>query len=322
MWASRRSRAVVPGTPPRTEGAQHKLRWWFADAVSFANRNREIAVGSFICGLVVLMGVFAPLIAPFDPELSVGAPVRPPEGRFIMGTDSTGMDIFSRVLYGPRVDLVIALAATALALAVGVPLGLFGGFYAGHRTPAGYGAEALMRLLDLLQAFPVFVLAMVLVGIARPSVITIVGAISFINVPIYIRLVRGEVLVLRRQLYVDAARAHGIPELQVAVRHILPNAMESVLAQASVTIGVSALLAAGLSFVGAGVAPPTPEWGAMIAQGAPEIVSGNWWPATFPGLALAVTVYGFALLAEGIRKYANPRTRQSWSESGQVRVTG
>jgi len=147
------------------------------------------------------------------------------------------------------------------------------------------------------------------VAVTTPSIVTIIVALSFVNIPIYVRLIRAEVLGWRNRQFIEAARIAGNTPRQVALRHLLPNVIEPALAQASVTVGMSALLAAGLSFVGAGIAAPTPEWGSMIAIGGRDIAAGKWWPVVFPGLALALTVYGFALLGEGIRRYANPQTR-------------
>jgi peptide/nickel transport system permease protein len=283
----------------------HGLRFF----LRYLRRDRAFFAGIVMTLLIVLIGVFSPVLATHDPELSVASPLVSPSTDHLMGTDSSGMDVFSRVIWSTRTGLAIAIGATAVALAVGVPFGLGVGYFAGRRGAWGFLAGLSMRALDMLQAFPVFVLAMVLVAVTQPSVATIIFALSFVNVPIYVRLLRAEILGWRDRQFLEAARLAGNSEARVAVRHLLPNVLEPVLAQASVTMGMSMLIAAGLSFVGAGIAPPTPEWGSMIAIGARDVFSGKWWAVVFPGLALGLTVFSFALLGEGVRRYVNPRTR-------------
>lgn len=289
----------------------------FAAVRRFVRNDRGMLAGVVLTVAVLLMAILAPLIATHDPERSVGSPLQSPSGDHWMGTDNTGMDVFSRVVWSARIDLSIALGATAVALLFGISLGLVVGIWSNRGGLGGFFSGATMRVLDMLQAFPVFVLAMVIVAVTNPSIATIIFALSFVNIPIYVRLVRAEVLGWRDRQFIEAARIAGNSPVQVATRHLLPNVIEPALAQASVTVGMSALLAAGLSFVGAGVAPPTPEWGSMIAIGARDISGGNWWPVVFPGLALGLTVFGFALLGEGIRRYANPQTRSiGWGRRG------
>ncbi len=272
-------------------------------------------VGVAIVALVCVLAVIGPHIGPYDPTLTtVRIAVPPPSFSEIpgqlagwiggtldhpphwMGTDANGYDIFSRVIAAPRTDLQIALAANFLSLFIGVLLGLVAGYW------RNWGTELLMRVSDVLQSFPVFIMAMVLVALAGRSAVNIVIALAFVYVPIYVRLTRAEVLSQTGRGFVEAARAMGNSELTIALRHVLPNSLTPALIQSSVTIGFAILLTAGLSFVGAGVRPPTPEWGLMISTGANQIVLGEWWPSVFPGLAISLTVFGFAVLGNALER--------------------
>lgn len=272
-------------------------------------------MGALIVGLSLLLAVFGPAIAPYDPTVpTADISVPPPspgklpgllwdtlQGRLDrpvhwFGTDSAGLDIFSRVLASPRIDVVVGLAATGLSLGLGSLLGLAAGFSRGR------GSEALTRASDVFQSFPVFILAMMLVVLTGRNTINIVLTLAALFTPIYLRLTRSQVVVERSRTYVEAARVMGNSEARIALRHVLPNSMGPALIQASVTVGWAILLTAGLSFVGAGVRPPTPEWGGMIATGANLIILGEWWPSVFPGIAISVTVFGYAILGNAFEQ--------------------
>lgn len=278
-------------------------------------RDWLLWVGIVIVATAVFLAAFGPLIAPYDPTLAtmrVNVPPPSPadwpeliwlsvsgsldEPPHWFGTDASGFDLFSRVISAPRVDLTIALAANGLSLVVGVLLGLVAGYFRNFLT------ECLMRVSDVLQSFPVFISAMILVALAGRSTVNIVIALALLYTPIYIRLTRSEVLSQRVRGYVEAARALGNPEIVVALRHVLPNSLAPALIQSSVTIGFAILLTAGLSFVGAGVRPPAPEWGLMISSGANQIILGEWWPSVFPGVAVSLTVFGFAVLGNTLER--------------------
>ena len=220
-----------------------------------------------------------------------------------MGTDSNGMDVFSRVIASPRTDLTIAILGTLGAIVLGVPLGLIAGYY------RGFLSELLMRMSDIVQSFPVFLLGMALVVVTGQEIKNVVYVVATINCPIYVRLVRSQVLFLRERPFIEAARALGGRDRWLIREHILPNSIGPVVANASITIGWAILLTAGLSFIGAGVRVPTPEWGSMIAVGAKNVYTGEWWPSVFPGVALAVTVLGFALLGEALVHVTDPTRR-------------
>lgn len=274
-----------------------------------------LIVGATIVSIVCFLAVFGPHIGPYDPTVTTPLVAVPPpslgelpgvlrawiageldEAPHLMGTDASGYDIFSRVIAAPRTDLTIALVANGLSLFIGVLLGLIAGYYRNWMT------ELLMRVSDVMQSFPVFISAMVLVALAGRSTTNIVIALAFVYAPIYLRLTRSEVLSQRTRGFVEAARALGNSEISIALRHVLPNSLTPALIQASVTVGFAILLTAGLSFVGAGVRPPTPEWGLMISVGANQIVLGEWWPSVFPGIAISLTVFGFAVLGNALER--------------------
>jgi peptide/nickel transport system permease protein len=283
----------------------------FGFFLAVLRRRRSFALGYIIVGLVVLMAVFAPLIAPFNPiKADPAVYLRPPSWPYIMGTDATGMDVFSRVVYAPRIDLTIALAGTLVSALIGIALGAIAGYYEALRGWGSVGSSFVMRTADVIQAFPVFVFAIAVVAVLGQSLQSIVLAIAFVNAPIYLRLMRSQVLSVRRLRYVEAAYVAGTPDLAILRRHVIPNAIAPVLAQLSVNIGWAILLTAALSFIGAGVEAPTPEWGSMIAMGFQNIVTGHWWPSIFPGLALAITVFGFALIGSSIEVLSDPSRRR------------
>jgi peptide/nickel transport system permease protein len=261
-------------------------------------------VGLAIVAVAIVLAMIGPAIAPFDPRTAIpGDQLRPPSFAHLMGTDNNGMDVFSRVIASPQTDLTIAILGTLGAIAAGIPLGLIAGYY---RGPA---SEILMRVSDIIQSFPVFILGMALVVVTGQEIKNVVYVVAVINCPIYVRLVRGQVLFLRERPFIEAARAIGGRDRWIIREHILPNAIGPVVANASVTIGWAILLTAGLSFIGAGVRVPTPEWGSMIAVGAKNVYTGEWWPSVFPGVALAMTVLGFALLGEAMVQLTD-RTRR------------
>jgi peptide/nickel transport system permease protein len=274
-------------------------------------RQRPLfAVGYVLIFAIVTMALLAPWIAPYDPrEANPAITLQPPSAAHLLGTDISGMDIFSRIIYSARIDLVIAVLGTALSLLIGAPLGLIAGYFSGARGVWGGASEATMRTADVLQAFPVFVLAIALVAALGQSARNVIIAIAFVNIPIYLRLLRTQALSLRERRFIDAARVAGSSEMRIVFRHVLPNAMSPAIIQASVNMGWAVLLTAGLSFVGAGVRVPTPEWGSMIAVGAQNMITGQWWPALFPGIAIALTVLGFALIGDSLELMLDPVRR-------------
>ena len=276
---------------------------------------------SFLAGYVIVAGMMlCGLIAPFLPvhspvDADAGAYLLPPSWDHPMGTDSAGLDIFSRVLHAPRIDLMIALISTCWAACLGGAIGAYVGLWEDAGRIKGPVATLLLRSSEVIQAFPVFALALVLVAVMGQGVTSIVIAIGVVNIPFYLRLMRGEVLRIREQGYVEAARIAGAGDTYLPTRHIVPNAAAPMLAQMSINTAVAVLLAAGLSFIGAGVRAPTPEWGSMIAMGFQNIVTGQWWPSMFPGLALALTAFGLGRIGVSIIAWSNPRERLRPSRS-------
>jgi peptide/nickel transport system permease protein len=299
--------APVPATLP----IGHPTRAGKLELFLLVMRQRPLfAFGYAIVFLIVVLALFAPLIAPYDPEqANASITLQSPSGSHLLGTDISGMDIFSRVIFSARIDLVIAVLGTVFSVLIGSPLGLIAGYFSGTRGLWGRVSEVMMRIADVVQAFPVFVLAIALVAALGQSARNVIIAIAFVNAPIYLRLLRTQALSLRERRFVDAARVAGNSEMRIVFRHILPNATGPAIIQSSVNMGWAVLLTAGLSFVGAGVRVPTPEWGSMIAVGAQNMITGQWWPALFPGIAIALTVLGFALIGDSLELMLDPVRR-------------
>lgn len=267
-------------------------------------RDKSAVVGLSIIIIMTLLALFAPWIAPYDPESPIASESRmAPNAKHIFGTDETGMDIFSRVIYGARIDLTVGVLSTLLSLLIGVPLGLIAAY------SEGLLGELMMRMTDLLQAFPVFIFAMVLVAVLGNETENIIIAITFLNAPIYLRLIRSEALSYKTRPFIEAAKCSGKSTLSIIFTELFPVSIRPALVQASVNVGVAILLTAGLSFIGAGVQAPTPEWGSMIFLGSNAIMTGQWWSSFFPGVAIAITVLGFALFGDFLRNYLNPERR-------------
>jgi peptide/nickel transport system permease protein len=288
-------------------GTLQQLRFFIA-----VLRNRpSFALGYGLVLLVTIAGLFAPWLAPYDPVAANPANyLLPPSFAHPMGTDATGMDIFSRVIYAPRIDLTIAVIGTLVSAAIGSALGAITGYYEGADAWRKVLSAFVMRSADVLQAFPVFVFAIALVAVFGQGVSSVIVAIAFVNIPIYLRLMRSQVLSVRRMRYIEAAYVAGRSDIGIIFGHVVPNAIPPVLAQLSVNIGWSVLLTAGLSFIGAGVVAPAPEWGSMIAMGYQNIVTGQWWPSIFPGIALGMAVFGFSLVGSSIEVLADPARRR------------
>jgi peptide/nickel transport system permease protein len=281
------------------------------DLARFSKSRPGFLFGLVVVALTIFLAAFGPYLAPYGPEETLpGAANLPPSTEHWMGTDISGMDVFSRVIAAPRIDLTIALVSTAAAFVGGVVLGVISGFFAGGRAIWGRLSWAIVRAADIFQAFPVFIFALALVGFRGPSIQNVIVALAFLNIPFFLRLTRGAVLHVRERPFVDAARCVGGSGLRIAFVHVMPNALTPALANLSPTIGFSILLASALSFVGAGVPIPTPEWGSMIAIGAPNMMTGQWWTALFPGLALGLTILGYALVGDGFRYYLDPVNRR------------
>ncbi|HEX3710791.1 MAG TPA: ABC transporter permease [Pseudolabrys sp.] len=260
-----------------------------------------LAFGLFL--IIALAALIGPLLVPYSPMASGPATLAPPSWAHWFGTDQTGRDIFSRVVVATRLDFIIAIASVALVFALGGFAGIAAGYF------GGWTDILISRLADTIMAFPLFVLAMGIVAALGNTVTNIVIATAIINFPLYVRVARAEANVRREAGFVQAARLSGNGEFRILLMHILPNIMPIMMVQISLTMGYAILNAAGLSFIGLGVKPPTPEWGIMVAEGAANIISGEWWVALFPGAALMIAVFCFNLLGDGLRDLVDPQRR-------------
>ncbi|PJI40939.1 ABC transporter permease [Ferrovibrio sp.] len=255
-------------------------------------------------GFIVLCAIFGPWIAPYNPlQTNAAMALNPPSAAHWFGTDSLGRDIFSRVLVATRLDLGIAFASVILTFAIGALAGIAAGFF------GGWVDRLVGRVADTIMAFPLFVLAMGIVAALGNSVGNIVLATAIINTPLYARVARAEANIRRNAGFVEAARLSGNGEARILLMQILPNILPILMVQCSLTMGYAILNAAGLSFIGLGISPPTPEWGILVAEGAAYMISGEWWVALFPGLALMTAVFCFNLLGDGLRDIVDPRRR-------------
>ena len=281
------------------------LRRGFGEHVIYVlSENPITAVAFGLFALIVLVAILGPAIAPYDPlESNTARALQPPSWDHWFGTDNLGRDVLSRVIVATRLDLMISVAAVALSFVVGSAIGAVAGYW-------GSWIDAITgRLVDTIMAFPLFVLAMGIVAAMGNTVENIIYATAIINLPFYARVARAEVRIRRHAGFAQAARLAGNTDLQVLAFHIFPNALPPMMVQISLNMGWAILNAAGLSFIGLGVRPPTAEWGIMVAEGANFVVSGEWWLAFFPGLALMLAVFAFNLLGDGLRDIFDPRQR-------------
>lgn len=266
-------------------------------------RSKNATIGMCLISLAVAGAILAPLVAPYDPyDQRLLERLKPPSKEHFFGTDAHGRDLLSRILYGGRISLLVGFISIGIGLGIGVPLGL----------AAGYGGrlwdDIIMRLMDIMMAFPGVLLALVVVAILGPGLFNVMVAVGIWSVPMFARMVRASVLSLREEEFVEAARAIGCSGLRVALRHLLPNCIAPILVLASLRMATAILSAAALSFLGLGAQPPTPDWGAMLSEGR-KYLRTAWWFATFPGLAIMFTVLGFNLLGDGLRDALDPRLR-------------
>ena len=289
--------------------ASGEIRHPMVEQLSQLWRNKTAVAGLFIITMFVLMAIFAPLLAPHDPlETSLYDQLKPPawhEGgstKNILGTDDLGRDTLSRIIYGARVSLIVAVFSVGLAFTVGTLLGCLSGYYKGPVD------SAIMRVMDMILAFPYLLLAIVVVAYLGPSLQNAMMAIAITYVPRFARIVRGSVLEEGEKDYVMAARSVGAGDFRIMFITILPNCMGPLIVQTTLSMASAILDAAALSFLGLGAQPPTPEWGAMIARSRGLILRASW-VMTFPGIAILLAVLGFNLLGDGLRDALDPRLR-------------
>ena len=278
----------------------------YYDVLGILVRNPLSVVGLIIVVSFILIAILAQIIAPYPGDMIDVHPERgllPPSLDHPFGTDEMGRDILSRVILGAQISLKIIIFVVSIAAIIGIVLGGVAGFL------GGIVDEVLMRITDMFLAFPSIILAMAIAAALGPSLMNTMIAIIITWWPWYARLVRGQVLSIREMLYIEAAKALGLSRTRIIFRHILPNCLSPVIVQMSLDAGYVILTAAGLSFIGLGAQPPTPEWGLMISTGRIYMPQW-WWCSVFPGLAIMVTVLGFNLIGDVIRDVLEPRMRQ------------
>jgi ABC-type dipeptide/oligopeptide/nickel transport system permease subunit len=292
LQASQAAGAELPRAAARSRDFNH----WFA-------RYPQVSIGAIIVLALVLLTLAAPIVGRYDPTtMDTSAPLKGPSLLHFFGTDNFGRDVYSRTLFGYRASLTAAVGSVAIALLVGIPLGLMAG-YSGTLTD-----NVIMRSMDVLLAFPAILWVIALVGVLGTNTEVLALAIGVIYIPIIARVMRGATLALKGVEFVDGARALGASETSIVLRHVLPNAISPVIVQASILMGIAILIEAALSFIGLGTQPPDPSLGLMLSDGR-NIMQEAPWVVIFPGLAIVAAVLGFNLLGDGLRDLLDPRIR-------------
>lgn len=273
-------------------------------------KNRLAMLGLGIIIFMVLLAIFAPWIAPYDPIEQLiwtegrAARLAPPSAAHWFGTDLYGRDILSRVIFGTRISLTIAVAATVVSLTLGVTLGAIAGYYGGMLD------DIISWLINVVYAFPFLLFVLSIVAFLPASLTIVYIAIGFVSWPSIARVVRGQVLAVKETEFVEAARAVGVSDFKIIFRHVLPNVIAPVIVQATLGMGSVIMIEAALTFLGFGTQPPTPSWGYMINLGREYLLAGQWWWSVFPGAAISLTVLGFNLFGDGLRDALDPRLNQ------------
>ncbi|MBM3571304.1 MAG: ABC transporter permease [Alphaproteobacteria bacterium] len=270
-------------------------------------RDRAALIGSIIILTLVLCAIFAPVLAPFPDdvyEFHTANRLKPPDGTHWLGTDRMGSDLFSRILFGARITIMIALIAIGTTVAIGVPIGLIAGYY------GLWPGDLLMRVSDIFLAIPQVVLAIAIAQTLGPSINNVILALSATYWPFWARLVYAETRSVKNEIFIESAIALGASPARVMLLHVLPNIASAIIVRTSIGMGNTILTAAILGFLGLGAPPPTPEWGRMIAESR-EFLPEAWWYATAPGLAIFLVVMGFNLLGDGLRDILDPKIRRA-----------
>lgn len=277
------------------------------DLVKRFARDKAALLGATLLSLLIIAAIFAPWLAPYPNDVfdfHIERRLQAPTADALMGTDRMGSDIFSRLLFGARITLMLAGIAVGSALLIGVPIGLIAGYY------QSWFSDALMRVAEIFLAVPQIVLAIAIAQTLGPSIENVILALSLTYWPFWARLVYAETRSMRNEVFVESAVALGASPWRVIVLHILPNIASPIIVRTSIGMGATILTAATLGFLGLGAPPPTPEWGRMIAESR-EYLPEAWWYALAPGIAIFLTVLGFNLFGDGLRDILDPRTRRS-----------
>jgi peptide/nickel transport system permease protein len=271
------------------------FRWVTRGARSLLGR-KLFFLSLFLVLVLLFLAIFAPLVVPYNPlTTNPEEQFLPPSREHWMGTDQFGRDMFARLVHATRLDFLISFSVVGLALVVGSLLGALSGYVGGKVD------DVLMRVVDILQSFPAFILAMGMAAVLGNSIGNVILAIAVAYTPYFVRLTRGEMLKVRQLEYADAARCVGVSPWRALYYHLLPNSITPSLVQAALALGWAILDTAGLAFLGLGIRPPTPEWGVMVSEGAKNILSVEWWTWLFPGLAIFMAVFGFNGIADTLR---------------------
>jgi peptide/nickel transport system permease protein len=297
LWDPRETAAESPDSAQALAGVVRRR-----SRLTFLKQRNLLAGGAIVLAIACL-ALLAPVIAPHGPqETNYNARLKAPSGQYLMGTDNLGKDIFSRVIYGARIDLQVGLLCVLMPFFIGVVLGCLTGYYGGTLD------TVVMRVVDVVQAFPFLILVIAIVAVLGPGLTNMYIAVALVAWVSYARLLRGEILVAKHREYVEAARAMGMRDPRVIRRHIVPNVISSALVYAMADIILYIVLAASLSYLGLGARPPAPEWGAMITEGR-TFMATAWWMSFFPGLAIVITGIGFSLLGDGLADALRPSRR-------------
>ncbi|HIC95415.1 TPA: ABC transporter permease [Candidatus Bipolaricaulota bacterium] len=278
------------------------FRWIFAKIP--IRKHYLLLAGSIIVGIFVFLTIFAPFIAPYHPTKYMGEGRMPPNPQHLMGTDHLGRDVLSRIIYGGRIPLIVAVASTLIALSIGSLIGWISGYRGGLLD------RVLSLLMDSIYSFPSMILAIIIIAMLGPGVLNIILSIFVIYIPTYFRVVRGQVLQLKAEEFVEAARALGARDARILLKHIAPNTINSMMAISSFCIADAILTEAGLAFLGFGIPPPTPDWGFDIHKGQQFLQAGDWWMITFPGIMIILLSLGFGMIGEGISDLLNPKRKR------------
>jgi peptide/nickel transport system permease protein len=285
-------------------GMARRQRSLWADALGRMVRSPGALIGLIILSLLVLAAVFAPYLTSADPiAITPAERLKPPSTTYWFGTDDFGRDIFTRILYGSRISLQVGIISVGIALVIGVTLGLLAGYY------GRFIDGLIMRIIDVMLAFPGILLALVIIAMLGPSLPNVMIAVGLSSVPLYARVTRSEVLRTKTTLYVDAAIVTGCSTGRVLLRHILPNILGSIVVVATLGVAGAIISGAALSFLGLGAKAPTPEWGLLLSGGR-NYLRQAWWISTFPGLAIMLTVLSINLLGDGLRDAIDPYMRK------------
>ena len=260
--------------------------------------------GAVLLVTVISLTFLAPYIAPYNPIIEVGPALQPPSSQYPLGTDHLGRDVYSRVLYGAIVALEVSAISVLLSSIVGTVLGLFSGYSGGKMD------RVFSMVMDSVYAFPGLILAIAIAAMMGPGLVNMSIAIAVVYIPTYFRMIRGQVLQTREQLYVEAARALGAKNSTILFRYIFANIMPSLVVVLSLNVADAILTEAGLSYLGLGIPPPTPDWGFDLSKGKSYLPGGYWWMITFPGIMILIVVLGFSLLGEGLNEILSPRLRE------------